>query len=103
MARQRDDRNVPGALVLLEPARCLPPVHPRQSQIHEDDIRHQLNCLLYGFDAVGRLGDAVAGERQVGRVHLAGVLIVLDDEHERLGIACVHGFPPTGAAAARAT
>ena len=38
--------------------------------------------------AVGRFGHAVAGELQVRRVHLAGVLIVLDDEHERLAV-CV--------------
>ena len=30
------------------------------------------------------LGDAVSRELQVRRVHLPGVLIVLDDEHERL-------------------
>ena len=40
--------------------------------------------LLDGLHAVGRLRDAIAGELQVRRIHLAGVLVVLDDEHERL-------------------
>ena len=39
--------------------------------------------LLDRLDAVGRLGHAIAGELQVRGVHLAGVLVVLDDEHER--------------------
>ncbi len=60
MPSHRDDRHEPGA-PLPSAGACLPPVDPRQSQIHEDDIRHQLNCLLDRFDAVGRLGNAVAG------------------------------------------
>ena len=39
--------------------------------------------LLERLEAVGRLGHAEAGELQVLGVHLARVLIVVDDEHER--------------------
>ena len=47
------------------------------------------------------LGDAIPGELQVGRVHLPRVLVVLDDEHERL-VARVHGLHVIGASPSRA-
>ena len=39
--------------------------------------------LVERLEAVRGLGDTVAGELQVCRVHLARILIVLDDEHQR--------------------
>ena len=54
--------------------------------------------LLDRLDAVGRFGDAEPGELQVGGVHLARVLVVLDDEHERLSlVGRVISSPPRAA------
>src|SRR5262249_19864869 len=39
MAGERHNRNRSGPLVGLEPARRFPPVHDRQRQVHQDDIR----------------------------------------------------------------
>ena len=72
------------AVVVLQPARRLPAVHPGQRQIHQDDVGQQLVRLLDRLDAVAGLGDVETGELQVRRVHLARVLVVLDHEHERL-------------------
>ena len=43
-------------------------------------------ALSMRLEAVGGLGDAKAGELQVRGVHLPRILIVLDDEHERMSV-----------------
>jgi hypothetical protein len=83
VAGQRDDRDVAGPVVRLELARRLPAVHLRQREVHQDDVGQQRRRLLDGLHPVGGLGDPVAGELQVLGVHLPGVLVVLDDEHQR--------------------
>src|SRR5688572_4626835 len=82
MAGERHHWNLPGALVSLELPRRLPAVHARERQIHEDQIGHQRESLVERLVAVARLGDAEAAEAQIFRVHLAGVLVIVDDKYQ---------------------
>ena len=82
MAGQRHDRDVARPLVALQPPRRFPAVHPRQREIHQHDVGQQLARLLDRLDAVGRFRHLEARELQVGGVHFARILVVLDHEHE---------------------
>src|SRR5262245_11141027 len=80
---QRDDRNIPSPLVRLELPCRLPAVHPRERQIHQDQIGDEREGLLKRLVAVARFSDAKPAESQVLRVHLARILIIVNDQNQR--------------------
>ena len=84
VAGQRDDRNAGGALVGFETARRLPAVHDGEREVHEDDVGRGVERGLQRFHAVRRLHDLEAAVLEVLAVHLAGVRIVVDDQHAPL-------------------
>ena len=55
----------------------------RQRQIHEDQVGEEIERLIECLSPRGRLRDTEAGEREKLREHLAVVVGVIDDEHER--------------------
>src|SRR5439155_11390615 len=80
---EREDENVPGPRILLDGAGRLPSIDAGQREIHDDEVRHQLRGLAEGLFAIDRLGHTQARELEVRRVHLAVVVVVVDDQHER--------------------
>src|SRR3954468_18064429 len=98
VAGERDHRDLPGALVGLEPAGRFPAVHHRQREIHDDDVRHPGLSGVDGFLAVLRLDHLIPREAEVLGVHLAVVGEVVHDQDERLaGVGRAHRrFPRRG-------
>jgi hypothetical protein len=80
---EREDGDVLRLRIRLEAARGFPAVHARQRKVHQHDVRQQVARHVHGLQTVARLRHAEAGKLEVRRVHLARILLVLDDEHER--------------------
>src|SRR5262245_44917391 len=94
-ARQRvagygEHRNVLRPIVGLETARGLPPIHDRQRQVHQDDVRRPVDRTLQRLEAVARLDDFEAGEFEVFGVHLAGIGVVVHQQDDRLDAFLLH-------------
>src|SRR5262249_59074212 len=83
MPGARDDRDMAGARIRLQPTCDFPAVQTRKREIHHDDVGHhrddeaQRRRTIRGALDVETLGDEVL------RVQLPRIGIVLDEEHER--------------------
>ena len=67
----------------LEAARRFPAVDARQGEVHQDDVGRERARQFNRLSAVGSFGDSEAADQQRLRVHFTGVVVVIDDEHER--------------------
>src|ERR1700730_12657396 len=83
VARERHNRNVLCQVVGLQSPGGFPSVDERHGEIHQDQIRLQLLGLVYGFDAVLRLGNPETAELQVLAVHFPRVREIVDHQHAR--------------------
>src|SRR5262249_59948038 len=81
---QHDDRDGPGALVVLEPACGLAAIDERQVQVHHDRIRPQLDRALERLLAVAGGFDPEAREAQEFSVQVSVTLVVVDQQHQWL-------------------
>src|SRR5688572_7565170 len=92
--RQRDDGDGLRARVLAQDASGLPTVHPRNRDVHQDEVGLDGARELDGPYAVLRFDDLIPEMAQHGAVDDPVVLVVFDEEQ---GLACrcgvVHGFP----------
>src|SRR5581483_6545680 len=95
---QRDDGDRRRALVGFEPTGRFPAVHDGQRQVHQDDVGRRVDGALQRFHPVRRFDDVEAGELQVLRIHLAGIRIVVDDQHAGPCILGTHFRPLIGSA-----
>lgn len=82
VSRQGHDQGGLQAGGVLDPAGYLPTIGPGQPHVQHDNGRCDSFDLAQRLKAVSRLVDSEPVEGQEIRVHLAGIRVVLDDEHE---------------------
>src|SRR5712691_3972294 len=83
VARQRDHRDAVRPLIGLEPSGRLPPVHHREREVHDDDVRTVGEGLVERLLPVRRLDHPETREGEELGVHLAVVLEVVHHKDER--------------------
>ena len=85
---------MPGAEVAFELTRGFEAIDAGKRQVHQDRRGGQVVGQLEGFaDGAGR-GHPVAAHAEPLGVHLAGVGVIVDDQHERMRVG--HGGPRPG-------
>src|ERR1700746_2820713 len=80
MRSEADDGNSSGLGFRLEPVRCLPTIHYRQTHIHQDEIRAFGSCSGDPLLTINGHDDLVAAADQPARQHVPVHLVVLDDQ-----------------------
>jgi len=80
---ERHDRHAGRGRMRFDATRGFPAVDAGKRQIHHDDIRPLGHGAFDRVQAVGRLRDSKPGELQVHGVHLARIVVILDDENVR--------------------
>jgi hypothetical protein len=78
---QKDDWYALRSWVVLDEARCLPPVHSTQKNIHQDDIRHFRPCQCDAARAVSGPAHAEASTFQAADQHVATCKIVFHKQY----------------------
>src|SRR5260370_39159967 len=79
---ERDDRDVAGLRVVLEPPRRLPAVDHRHFQIHQDDVRALAQRQRTALLAVRRRHNLeIAQQLEPHLEHVDVVVVILDVEH----------------------
>jgi hypothetical protein len=82
VAGEGHDGDLAGALVLLETSRRLPAVDAREGEVHQDEVRDQIERLVERLVPVRGFFHAESGEPQVGGVHLPAIVEIVHHEDQ---------------------
>jgi hypothetical protein len=96
VACEQDDRDIPCSRLALQILNELPSVSAAQSQVRDDDVWVRFPRLAKSLFTVTRLDRLETCGGKTHDVQLRGIVLVVDDEHQRPGrnesrVTAVHG------------